>query len=97
MFNLLKAIKEMSEQIYENSLEETLDSDTLEVMELVESYFDDNDYKNIAVCLEDKQTYDLAGWLVFMDEYELERLNDTRDIQQSVPNEDQWMQLGDPE
>lgn len=92
MLNILQAIKELSDQIYSENLEDNLSSETLSVMEFVENYTENDPGENVLIVLEDEETYDVSGYVVFCDENELERIQNDYDIS-SIISEDRWIEV----
>lgn len=92
MLELLKAIKELSDHIFSNDLEDEVSQDTLEVAEKVENYLSNDPGENLLIVLSDEETYDVSGYLIFCDESELEKINDGKSVDEVI-DDDRWIRI----
>ena len=92
--NLLNAVIELYELVAKNDLDDRLSDDTLEVINQAQTYFETDPGQNLVICLSDQETYDVSGYLIFVDERELEEITDCGYIPEIV-GEERWITIGD--
>ena len=94
MINLLEAFRELYSEIYKNHLEDNLSEDTADLVDRIETFFNNDPGQNLVVVLGDKEVYDVTGHLIFIDEAELEEITDGGYIPDLI-EENRWILLGE--
>ena len=95
MIDLIKCLKDISHQIYKNDLEDEISHESLKLLNLVEQYSIRDPGQNLVVLFSDQETYDVSGYIIFVDEDKLDEIVDGEYIPELLEDEE-WIALGDP-